>query len=191
MTDARIVRTRASLHAAVLQLAATKPATEITVSELAVAADINRVTFYKHYLTPGEALREALTQDLTQARTTALSSLAEAEPRDAFLATLNLALDHIERHRAIYTFSFTAPDDGTGMYVLATHFTSIVRMYLDARLTLPPPLPEFDPQLLASLIGTGFVGPVFLWLTSGRHDREDLIKTLSVLTPEWWFPQAS
>ncbi|QIM19135.1 hypothetical protein G7066_12175 [Leucobacter coleopterorum] len=52
MTDARIVRTRAALHSSITDLAAHKPVPTITVSELAIRAGINRVTFYKHYASP-------------------------------------------------------------------------------------------------------------------------------------------
>jgi AcrR family transcriptional regulator len=74
MTDARIVRTRAALNRAIIDLATEKAVPSITVSELAAEAGINRVTFYKHFTTPAEALGAALSLDLDQAQTRSSSS---------------------------------------------------------------------------------------------------------------------
>lgn len=49
MTDKRIMKTRKAVHAAMTKLLANKPIEEITVTELAEAADINRKTFYNNY----------------------------------------------------------------------------------------------------------------------------------------------
>ena len=48
-TDRRIRKTKRQLRAALTQLIAQKNVKDITVKELADAADINRGTFYIHY----------------------------------------------------------------------------------------------------------------------------------------------
>jgi len=47
--DKRIVKTKRAIHAAMTKLLAGKPIEEITVTELAEAAEINRKTFYNYY----------------------------------------------------------------------------------------------------------------------------------------------
>ena len=47
--DKRIMKTRRSIHSAMTDLLAVKPIEEITVTELAEAAEINRKTFYNYY----------------------------------------------------------------------------------------------------------------------------------------------
>ena len=47
--DKRIVKTKRAIHAAMTKLLASKPIEEITVTELAEAAEINRKTFYNYY----------------------------------------------------------------------------------------------------------------------------------------------
>lgn len=49
MMDKRIMKTKKAIHAAMTKLLANKPIEEITVTELAEAADINRKTFYNNY----------------------------------------------------------------------------------------------------------------------------------------------
>ena len=45
----RVVKTKRAIHAAMTKLLAGKPIEEITVTELAEAAEINRKTFYNYY----------------------------------------------------------------------------------------------------------------------------------------------
>ena len=47
--DKRVMKTRRSIHEAMTRLLAVKPIEEITVTELAEAAEINRKTFYNYY----------------------------------------------------------------------------------------------------------------------------------------------
>lgn len=47
--DKRVVKTRRAIHGAMTKLLAVKPIEEITVTELAEAAEINRKTFYNYY----------------------------------------------------------------------------------------------------------------------------------------------
>jgi AcrR family transcriptional regulator len=49
--DRRVARTKKNIYYAFFQLVQTKAIDEITVSELARTADIDRKTFYLHYQT--------------------------------------------------------------------------------------------------------------------------------------------
>ena len=48
--DKRALRTRKALQNAIAELLEEKPLRKITVGEVAALADVNRVTFYKHYM---------------------------------------------------------------------------------------------------------------------------------------------
>lgn len=48
-TDRRILKTKRAIRSALAQILSTKELTEITVKEIADAADINRKTFYTYY----------------------------------------------------------------------------------------------------------------------------------------------
>ena len=49
MIDKRVMKTKRAIHAAMTKLLTDKPIEEITVTELAEAAEINRKTFYNYY----------------------------------------------------------------------------------------------------------------------------------------------
>lgn len=191
MTDARIVRTRASLRAAILNLASQKPVTEITVSELAAAADINRVTFYKHYVSPAEALGEALQSELDVTRETVLSRQAagECNSPDALICGIDLILEHVARHRRLYELSVSAKDDGAVPWALREHFSATIKMFLEHRAGDLKCNGQFDMDIVAGFYGAGLVGAVYTWLQSGKTDTAPLIDAVTRILPEWWFPQ--
>lgn len=56
--DARVVVTREMFHRAVLSLLKEKPINKVSVKELCETASLNRGTFYLHYETPLDVLKE-------------------------------------------------------------------------------------------------------------------------------------
>lgn len=191
MTDARIVRTRASLRSATLELAAQKPVTEITVSELAAAADINRVTFYKHYASPAEALSEALHSELDATREAVLTKQAagDCNKSDALMCGVDLILEHVARHRRLYELSVTAKDDGAVPWALSEHFSGTIKMYLEQRAADLDCNGQYDVDIVAGFFGAGLVGAMFTWVQAGETDPAPLIDAVNRVLPTWWFPQ--
>ncbi len=56
--DTRVRYTKSAFHAAMLSLLEEKPYTQVTVRELCDKAELNRGTFYLHYKTPYDLLKE-------------------------------------------------------------------------------------------------------------------------------------
>lgn len=193
MTDARIVRTRAALNRAILELAAEKAVPSITVSELAAEAGINRVTFYKHFTTPGEALGAALALELDETRARFMEGHAspDVDPVEFLQLSITEVLDHIDRHRSLYELSVDTPQDGTVPNLLADHFTETLTQYLEGRAQLAPPLPDVDRSIIARFFAHGLVGAIKAWLLSGSSDRDEILRSVMVIGPDWWLPEHS
>lgn len=188
MVDARIIRTRAALHRAVLDLCAQRAVTSITVSELAELAQINRVTFYKHFSSTSETLRDAVQTQLNPLRDELLNTPPGADQSQVLRAVVHQVLDHIEEHRSLYRISFASPEDGAVPGVLAAHFRITLQNYLVQHDSLSR---GGDPRLIASFFAAGLVGAIHSWVIEGSTDREHLISSLMPLTPQWWFPGAA
>lgn len=186
MTDARIVRTRAALHSSITDLAAHKPVPTITVSELAIRAGINRVTFYKHYASPAEALIAALAGELDAAREHFISDASTAST-DTFATSIRLVLDHIDRHRALYLLAINTPEDGVVPNLLADHFTGSLQQYLAEHPELTPPGPEVDVAISVRFFAHGLVGAIKQWVLSGDSDRAGFTATVVSFAPAWMF----
>lgn len=75
--DRRVARTRRNIFYAFFRLVQTKPISEITVSELARHADIDRKTFYLHFQTVQDVYREFVQTIYAQVS----QILAESEQR--------------------------------------------------------------------------------------------------------------
>lgn len=192
MTDARIVRTRAALHAAIIDLASQKTVTDITVSELADHAGINRVTFYKHFTSPADTLASALTQELDATREKFLSGYGSSveDPRILFTVGMDRIFDHVEHHRKLYTLAMSSSEDGTVPHVLTSHFTVTMEQYIRNRRQLEPPLPDFDCQVAAAYFAHGMYGALKTWLLNDSSDREAVTRFMLTFEPDWWHPTA-
>lgn len=183
MTDARILRTRAALHKAVLDLANSKPVGEVTVSELAELAEINRVTFYKHYTTPGEALAEALEVILTESCENPTNYPEDIDPFNACVFT---TLDHLEEYRNLYTIAFNDTIDGTIPMMLARHLTAVTETYLVKRKKRKPSIPDIDLDVAAAFLASGAMGAIHVWILEGDMSRERFLENMGHLIPSWF-----
>ena len=191
VTDARVVRTRASLDRAVTELAAQLPISAVTVSELAEAAGINRVTFYKHFDSPSEALASTLERDLRRAATengdaaegahnghnaaeiVLKNGSSNDDPIDVFKQALHVALDHIERFTTVYQTQLAGNFDGVIHPVLTEYFAQVIRSTAGAE----APTDEADSRraIAVSFIAHGIAGVITGWLEGICVDREKLI----------------
>ena len=50
--DPRIARTAQACQGAIVELAAERPISQVTIADLAKGAGVTRATFYNHYTTP-------------------------------------------------------------------------------------------------------------------------------------------
>lgn len=191
MTDARVVRTRAALHRAAADLASRNAASDITVSDLALAAGINRATFYKHYDSPSDTLAAVLEQDLAESREHYLRGFSEegADPVDTFRSSISDTLDHVERYIDVYTTAVAKPHDGVVQNLLSDYFTESAELYLRERAKHEPPMPPLDVPTVARFMGHGLTGAIKAWVLSEDRDREIFTQSILACATTWWYPE--
>ena len=83
LEDARVVRTRRALESALLELAEERDFSEITASEIARRAGVNRNTLYLHYHDKDDLLvqtLEHLLEDLTESARTFVAAVTPTSP---------------------------------------------------------------------------------------------------------------
>lgn len=103
VTDPRVLRSRAGLSQALLELLESTPLEQITIRDIAATAGVGFTTYYRHY-----ASKEALLQDLAAAEVRRLSDLTipvyDAEnSRAACLALCT----YVDQHRALWSALLT------------------------------------------------------------------------------------
>jgi AcrR family transcriptional regulator len=101
--DARAVRTRAALRAAMLQLLGSKPLDKITILDLCQTAGIGYTTFFRHHPT-----KEALLDDVAAEQIAQLINLTVpiAETEDVHAAGIAL-FTYVSEHRKLWSALLT------------------------------------------------------------------------------------
>src|SRR5690625_3111067 len=93
--DPRYLRSRAKLHAAIFALAAEQDPSAITVTSVAVQANVHRSTVYEHADSPEQLLRLAIEAELDEVH-------AEYDPANSSMGDLVRAtLAYMETRTAI------------------------------------------------------------------------------------------
>ena len=93
MSENKVLFSQELLHQALLALLKEKPLNKITVRELCLKAGVNRTTFYNHYQSLEDILRE-----LVQQYVCSLSKLFDS-PNHTFLSVVTLVLELMEHNR--------------------------------------------------------------------------------------------
>ncbi len=177
-TDRRILRTRSAVQSALLRLLAEKPLSEITVTELAQRADINRKTFYNYYSDVSMVLEEIENQIVEDFRA-ALKDIQIArllsDPSEVFLTLADL----ISADADLYDRILAADN----MNSLLSKIVSALKAYLlDAlRGQIDVDVNQIDFAIEYAL--SGMVSVYRQWFTTGRQeDLATLSRRISTLT---------
>jgi AcrR family transcriptional regulator len=184
--DPRVTRTAHAFEQAIVELAAQRPVSQITVAELADRAGVTRATFYNRYTSPLDLLIQVLNADLE--RTHGLEQARRAEGGYSAAQLLRLAtgdvVDHVERFKYVYRHALRDPAD-RGMYqALVRHFTDYGLAFM-ARSTHPD-MPGANHQIMAAFVAHGFAGAIEAWLGDDTLTKEDLIDAAVACAPTWW-----
>ena len=184
--DARWQRSRSKLTTAVLALASTQSADNLTASSIAAHAGVHRSTFYEHATSPMDLLQSALSEELDAIRARYLDN---AGPDDAMTAVTNATVDvliHADRHAAIYRAGLKLSLHS----MLSEHFQESTHVLLrHGVITIPfgEPGDQVVAESVARFIADGTVGIIAVWLESpAPRDPVALLRQLSYLVPEWW-----
>ncbi len=103
-TDARMLRSRAALNSALLELIALRPLEQITVREIAAHAGVGYATFFRHYESREALLEDVAVDQVHQLVATSLSALDQIDSRAACLALCG----YVDEHRAIWSALLTS-----------------------------------------------------------------------------------
>ena len=103
VTDARMLRTRKALHAAMLVLLERKQFDQVTIREIAAEAGIGYATFFRHHSSKAELLEEVAAEQIGKLMALTLPLLDAADTRVACLALCK----YVGEHRALWSALLT------------------------------------------------------------------------------------
>lgn len=99
MTDARILRSRAGLRQALLDMLETRPFEQITIRDLSAASGVGYTTFFRHYPSTEALLGDVAVREVGQLHQMTLPVYDAADSRAACLALCS----YVDQHRQVWT----------------------------------------------------------------------------------------
>ncbi|MDF2046075.1 MULTISPECIES: TetR/AcrR family transcriptional regulator [Microbacterium] len=196
--DARQAKSRARLHTAVLEAAASTPIRDVKITDVASRAGVGRATFYRHSPSPEALLEEALRSELDDLRDAGL----RGDIRDPlarrlqFEATLMKVVGHVVHREAVYApaLLFDKAPGVTSMLIRHVHDSVILSqktLGLDTWNGGDAPPADVDPEFFAEAAANGFahlfVGVLTSWLryVEDRNPRT-FLRVFNTVAPHWW-----
>jgi AcrR family transcriptional regulator len=185
--DARQRRTRQRLTDAILTLASENDLGTITVSELTVAAGINRSTFYQHANSPVELLESVLRERLDRIRDGYIRHATAETIHDTINAIMLAVVEHVEENASLYRRTLGEGSAGASLHVmLAAYFQDLITDMIDNEF-LEVPRSGTTPDVIASFLASGTVGALDAWLERPEpRDPLAFLRSLRLLYPAWW-----
>jgi len=186
--DPRSRRSRNSLFAAALELAAAEPIASLSVTQIAEAAGVHRSTFYEYASSPGGLVEQALTGELDQLRNALLND--DSDAATAITTVTEGVLEHVARNAAIYRRELA--DGGGSLHaMLSRHFRETARILLArARVRIDVEIPgvphaEID-EAATRFLADGTVGVIEGWLRHPHPEVAEFLRVYLALLPAWW-----
>lgn len=161
--DKRVIKTRRAIRDALMTILETKPIKEITISELAEKASINRKTFYAHYSCPEDVIAE-LEDELVQSIRYFL--------RSDMITETGLGPQYfIQFVNAVYTSNPTFCENLVSVRNYA-FLADKIKNALKEELLVIPSIKPADPVLISSMVeffAGGVTSLYVAWIRGGKR----------------------
>ena len=175
LTDRRVRRTRQTLHETLMRLTVERGYDEITVADIAAAANIGRSTFYAHFTdkedllrSAGGTLRAALMQEHAAAGT-------DATATDRMLGFSHFMTAHLAEQRVLYRALMRGRAGSILLDLIRHAVCDIVRSELvpGMKSTNAP----LDDELSVQFLVGGYMSVLTWWLDRGGKEPPEVIET--------------
>lgn len=187
--DRRSRRTRQALHQALIRLIVERGYDEITVADIAVAADTGRSTFYAHFTDKDDLLRSAggyLKHVLVKEHEALATS--SGRPEDRFLGFSGFMTAHLYEQRVIFHALMRGQGGPIFLEMIRDALCEIVRKELPATCNGE----ALEREVAVQFIVGGYITVVTWWLRTGAKQDPSLVEAAFMATASWglsrWLP---
>jgi AcrR family transcriptional regulator len=189
----RRTRTRGSLAQAALELAASGPLADITVTALAERAGITRETVYRHTAGVAEAVAAALGEELRviQEENSALPAVSGTGD-SVFRTPTRQLVEHLVARAPVYRNAMAPRLHPRVREVLTEYIAAGLAVHLEAHPEIAPAVGAAPPDAfgragLVAYAAAGTVGVLEEWLATDEPVApEELTELILAAAPEWW-----
>lgn len=162
--DARVRYTRMIIEQSFLELLQEKPLGKITVTELCEKSQINRATFYKHYLDVQDLL-EKIEEDLFDKIRTSFEE-EELKLKEFLVKMMHYTRDNQARFIAL------GGDHGDPNLMTKTFLVCYESAYPLVKQNMPG-MKESERQMLYQFLSQGAGGILTWWIKNGMQDQPE------------------
>jgi len=159
-TDARQIRSRKALNAALLALLEERPFDQLTIREITARAGTGYATFFRHYPDKEALLNDVAADEIAHLLGMTTPILYEAT---SYASTLAL-VRYVSQHRGLWTALLT----GGAASIVRTEFIRQARVLVEEARTTP----EWLPSDLGVVYGTGATFDVLAWWLGQDSDLD-------------------
>lgn len=175
MEDRRIRKTKESIKNAYFELMKEKHFKDITVNQITEKADINRGTFYLHYLDKFD-LRDRLENEVLEKleeklKERKIENLIE-NPEKYSIQFIELILTTIEENRDYFEILLIHQDIG-----LPQQFSRIIKKNIESQIQLPHQLGIVPIDYYFAFIVNAQTGIIKQWVKNGMKETKKEIAT--------------
>ncbi len=180
--DFRSERTKEKIIKAFIELLGTKGYEKIAINEIALKANINRVTFYTHYKD-----KEVLLNDIIDRIQDSLNKKALEKQNNYCLPTdfqnyivsqINVLVEEIDTYRHII-YKLEAQDNAIIYYTLVNKTTESITHELE-NINKITPL-KYSPIYIASFVIPGLFNVIVSYLNEKDYDKKSFEESLNRL----------
>jgi len=182
LMDKRIKHTKAALKNSFIKLLNDRPLSRITVSDICREADVNRSTYYSHYLDPFDQF-EQIRNDFFSGMSSVMDVFAEDMDRDLMLRATRLVCQYYYDNRDTYLAIKRAD---SGLNYLSASFGSLKDVVFKRWRSGGIPRSEKDMGYILPYVLAGCDCLLYRWLSDGesRDSLDDISALLVKVTYE-------
>lgn len=162
--DARVRYTRMIIEQSFLELLGEKPVSKITVTELCEKAQINRATFYKHYLDISDLLEKLEEALFDQIRTSFGSE--KIKLKEFLIRMMHHTKENQTRYLAL------GGDNGDPNLMTKTFLVCYESAYPLVEQNMPG-MKESERQMLYHFLSQGAGGILTWWIKNGMREQPE------------------
>lgn len=180
--DNRIKYTKMVIRNSLLELLNTKPINKITVTEICSLADINRGTFYKHYLDVFDLIEQIESELYNQIQST-IEEFIKSEKKDIYDLTLKL-FETLKENKKFFKIIFS--ESGNKNIVKKLYFT-MYNNYMENWKNTSNNIDEKTLDYIFTFTANGSISTIQRWLEKDLEESPEEIAILINKISEFGF----
>ncbi|MBE5910416.1 TetR/AcrR family transcriptional regulator [Pseudobutyrivibrio sp.] len=167
--DGRVRYTKMRIRSALYELIQERSVEKITVTAICKRADINRATFYKHYLDVQDLI-DKLQEETIQELSNKLNMAIENNPEDFIIDILKYLKANIDNQTIAGTLTMSTASSFTSK--ISSMIYQNFSTYMNSKITC---VSDEDKNIVFAYIAAGCAGIIDYWIKGGYKESEEII----------------